>query len=80
MRLGAFASFVTDAFDPERPVKNKVVIPIDDEDFQTAYYFLCLDKDREKYLFDNAVDMILFACYTNFNKRICDFPVFRSCN
>lgn len=80
VRLSDFLSFVTDAFDPERPVENKVVIPIEDENFQTPYYFLCLDKDWEKYLFDNAVDMILFACYTNFNKRICDLPVFRSCN
>lgn len=49
VRLGAFPSFVTDAFDPERPVENKVVIPIEDEDFQTVYYFLCLEKDREKF-------------------------------
>lgn len=47
--LRAFPSFVTDAFDPERPMENKVVIPIKDEDFQTAYYFLYLEKDREKY-------------------------------
>ncbi len=47
--LGAFPSFVTDAFDPERPVENKVIIPIEDGDFQTAYYFLCLEKDQEKY-------------------------------
>lgn len=80
VRLGDFPSFVTDAFALERLVENKVMSPIDDEDFQTAYYFLCLDKDWEKYLFDNAVDMILFACYTNFNKKICDLPVFRSCN
>ena len=26
-----------------------LVIPIADEDFQTAYYFLCLEKDREKF-------------------------------
>lgn len=47
--LGAFPSFITDAFDPERPIENKVIIPIEDGDFQTAYYFICLEKDREKF-------------------------------
>ena len=47
--LGAFPSFVTDAFAPAQPVENKVVIPIEDEDFQAVYYFLCLEKDREKF-------------------------------
>ena len=47
--LGAFPSFITDAFDSERLVENKVVILIEDGDFQTTYYFLCLEKDREKY-------------------------------
>ena len=32
-----------------KPVENKVVIPIEDEDFQAVYYFLCLEKDREKF-------------------------------
>ena len=45
VRLGDFLSFVTDAFTPERLVENKVMNPIKDENFQTAYYFLCLDKD-----------------------------------
>lgn len=45
--LGAFPSFVTDAFAPGQPIENKVVIPIEDEDFQAVYYFLCLEKDRE---------------------------------
>ena len=48
--LGAFPSFVTDAFAPGQPIENKVVIPIEDEDFQAVYYFLCLEKDREKFL------------------------------
>lgn len=26
----------------------KVVISIEDENFQTVYYFLCMEKDREK--------------------------------
>ena len=26
-----------------------MVIPIEDEDFQTVYYFLCLKKEREKF-------------------------------
>lgn len=47
--LGAFPSFVTDAFTPGQPLENKVVIPIEDEDFQVVYYFLCLEKDREKF-------------------------------
>lgn len=47
--LGAFPCFVTDAFAPERQAENKVAIPIEDEDFQTVYYFLCLEKEREKY-------------------------------
>lgn len=47
--LGAFPSFITDAFAPGQPVENKVVIPIEDEDFQAVYYFLCLEKDREKF-------------------------------
>lgn len=47
--LGAFPSFITDAFAPGQPVENKVVIPIEGEDFQTVYYFLCLKKDREKF-------------------------------
>lgn len=47
--LGAFPSFVTDAFAPGQPIENKVVIPIEDEDFQAAYYFLCLEKEREKF-------------------------------
>ena len=47
--LGAFPSFTTDAFVPRQPVENKVVIPIEGEDFQTVYYFLCLEKDREKF-------------------------------
>lgn len=47
--LGAFPSFVTDAFAPGQPIENKVVIPIEDEDFQAVYYFLCLEKDREKF-------------------------------
>ena len=47
--LGAFPSFVTDAFAPGQPAENKMVIPIEDEDFQAVYYFLCLEKDREKF-------------------------------
>ena len=47
--LGAFPSFVTDAFVPGQPVENKIVIPIEDEDFQAVYYFLCMEKDREKF-------------------------------
>lgn len=47
--LGAFPSFVTDAFAPGQSVENKIVIPIEDEDFQAVYYFLCLEKDREKF-------------------------------
>lgn len=47
--LGAFPCFVTDAFDAGQQAEGKVVIPIADEDFQTAYYFLCLEKDREKF-------------------------------
>lgn len=47
--LGSFPSFVTDAFAPGQPVENKIVLPIEDKDFQTAYYFLCLEKDREKF-------------------------------
>lgn len=47
--LGAFPSFVTDAFSPGQPMENKVVIPIEDEDFQAVYYFLCMEKDREKF-------------------------------
>lgn len=47
--LGAFPSFVTDAFAPGQPAENKIVIPIEDEDFQAVYYFLCLEKNREKF-------------------------------
>ena len=47
--LGAFPSFVTDAFAPGQPIENKVVIPIEDEDFQAVYYFLCLEKERKKF-------------------------------
>lgn len=47
--LGAFPSFVTDAFAPGQPIENKIVIPIEDEDFQTVYYFLCMEKNREKF-------------------------------
>ena len=47
--LGAFPSFVTDAFAPIQQVENRVVIPIADEDFQAVYYFLCLEKEREKF-------------------------------
>lgn len=47
--LGAFPSFVTDAFAPGQSVENKIVIPIEDEDFQAVYYFLCLEKEREKF-------------------------------
>lgn len=47
--LGAFPTFVTDAFAPGQSVENKIVIPIEDEDFQAVYYFLCLEKDREKF-------------------------------
>lgn len=47
--LGAFPSFVTDAFAPGQPIENKLVIPIEDDDFQAVYYFLCLEKDREKF-------------------------------
>lgn len=47
--LGAFPSFVTDAFAPGQQIENKLVIPIEDEDFQAVYYFLCLEKDREKF-------------------------------
>lgn len=47
--LGAFPCFTTDAFTPGQRVENKVVIPIEDEDFQTVYYFLCLEKDRERF-------------------------------
>ena len=47
--MGAFPSFVTDAFAPGRQIENKIVIPIEDEDFQAVYYFLCLEKDREKF-------------------------------
>lgn len=45
VRLGAFPSFVTGAFALEHLIENKVVIPIKDKNFQTPYYFLCLDKD-----------------------------------
>ena len=47
--LGAFPSFVTDAFAPGQPVESKRVIPIADEDFQATYYFLCLEKDQAKF-------------------------------
>lgn len=47
--LGAFPCFITDAFPAGQPLENKVVIPIEDEDFQAVYYFLCLEKDREKF-------------------------------
>ena len=47
--LGAFPTFVTDAFAPGQPIENKLVIPIEDENFQAVYYFLCLEKDREKF-------------------------------
>lgn len=47
--LGAFPSFVTDAFAPGQPIENKMVIPIEDEVFQAVYYFLCREKDREKF-------------------------------
>ena len=26
-----------------------MVLPIEDEDFQAVYYFLCLEKDRERF-------------------------------
>lgn len=42
---GAFPSFVTDAFAPGKQAENKIVIPIEDEDFQAVYYFLCLEKE-----------------------------------
>ena len=47
--LGAFLSFVTDAFAPGQQIENKLVIPIEDEDFQAVYYFLCMEKDRTKF-------------------------------
>lgn len=47
--LGAFPTFVTDAFAPGQPIENKLVIPIEDDNFQAVYYFLCLEKDREKF-------------------------------
>lgn len=47
--LGAFPCFVSDAAASVRQVENKVVIPIESEDFQAVYYFLCLEKDREKF-------------------------------
>lgn len=47
--LGAFPCFVTDAFAPGQQVENKAIIPIEDEDFQTTYYFLCLERDRGKF-------------------------------
>lgn len=47
--LGAFPTFVTDALVPGRPMEHKVVIPIADEDFRTTYYFLCMEKEREKW-------------------------------
>lgn len=47
--LGAFPSFVTDAFAPGQPVENKVVIPIEEADFQTVYYFFCMEGDRERF-------------------------------
>ena len=47
--LGAFPSFITDALVPGRPMDNKVVIPIEDEDFRTTYYFLCMEQEREKF-------------------------------
>lgn len=47
--LGAFPCFITDAFAAGQQIENKVVIPIEDKDFQTTYYFLCLEKDRKKY-------------------------------
>ncbi len=47
--LGAFPCFVTDAFAPGRQIEKKVIIPIEDEDFQTTYYFLCLERDRGKF-------------------------------
>lgn len=33
-----------------------MVIPIEDEDFQTVHYFLCLEKEREKFQ-----ELIVFA-------------------
>ena len=47
--LGAFPCFITDAFPSGQPMENKVVIPIESEDFQAVYYFLCLEKEREKF-------------------------------
>lgn len=47
--VGAFPCFITDAFASKRQVENKVVIPIEDENFQAVYYFLCLERDREKF-------------------------------
>lgn len=43
--LGAFPCFITDAFPSGQPMENKVVIPIESEDFQAVYYFLCLEKE-----------------------------------
>ena len=28
---------------------NKVVIPIEDRDFQTTYYFVCMVQEQEKF-------------------------------
>ena len=47
--LGAFPSFVTDAVAPGQPIGNKMVIPIEDKNFQAVYYFLCLEKNRRKF-------------------------------
>ena len=47
--LGAFPCFVTDAFSHRTQAVNKVVIPIEDRDFQTTYYFVCMVQEQEKF-------------------------------
>ena len=41
--------YVTDAFAPGQAIEDEIVIPIEDEDFQMVYYFLCLEKDRKRF-------------------------------
>lgn len=47
--LGAFPSFVTDAFDTGQQTRDKVVIPIEDEEFRATYYFVCMKKDQPQF-------------------------------
>ncbi len=47
--LGAFPSFVTDAAAIEQQTGGKVIIPIEDEEFQAVYYFVCMKKEQERF-------------------------------